>query len=183
MLDIRVTIENDKVVIAGLNALGQKINKAAQRGLTRAGAGIYGEAFKWLQGPARSRIHIFTQKKEYYKESGKRKRTQLRGLTDSLEARPGSYPVPRVTGHLLRMLNWLKPGETKAANNISFTAAQNEAIIYDAASYADTIFSGKGTSETYGPRDALKDGLEVFNMGAHIRQIMEEEIQRDLNVG
>lgn len=183
MLDIRVTIEGHKVVIDGLQKLGTQINKATRRGLSQIGKGVFGDAFYWLQGPSRSKTRIFTKNKEYYKtgdRAGMRKRTSSRGRAESLEAAPGSYPVPRVTGHLLRSLAWLKPGEAKSADGHTFYAGLDETVIYNSANYAADIFEGRGTSAAYGPRDALKDGLERFNRGDKIKEILEEEIRKEL---
>lgn len=188
MLDIRVTIEGHKVVIEGLQNLGTKINAATSRGLERIGKGVFSDAFYWLQGPSRSKTRIFTkkkgeEKKDYYQtgdRAGNRKRTSSRGRTESLEVAPGSYPVPRVTGHLLGRLAWLKPGEVKSAGSQTFFAFLNETVIYNSADYAEDIFEGKGTSAKYGPRDALKDGLARFNQGDKIQEILEEEIHKEL---
>ena len=179
MLNLNITIDGDKVLIEGLQRFGANINRPVRRGLERIGKGIFVEAFRWLQGPSRSQTRIFTKKEDYYK-TGKRKRTSLKGRSESLLAAPGSYPVPRVTGHLLRMLNWLKPGETKTSGDMTFTASDTESIIYNAADYAENIFRGTGTSSKYGPRDALKDGLERFNQGGRIKQTIEEEITKDI---
>ena len=188
MLDLKITIEGHKVVIEGLQKLGTKINAATRRGLERIGKGVFDAAYYWLQGPSRSKTRIFTkkkgeEKKDYYQtgdRAGKRKRTSSRGRTESLEAAPGSYPVPRVTSHLLGRLAWLKPGETKSAGGKTFFAFLNETVIYNSADYAETIFEGKGTSAAYGPRDALKDGLNRFNQGNKINDILEEEIHKEL---
>lgn len=199
MLDIRVTIEGHKVVIDGLQKLGTQVNKSVRRGLERIGKGVFEGAAYWLRGPSRSRVRLFTKrthedKKDYYQtgeHAGKRKRTSSRGRTESLEAAPGSYPVPRVTGHLLQRLAWLKPGETQSVGGRTFFAFLNETVIYNSADYAATIFEGMQynrhtktwSKQEWGPRDALKDGFERFNRGDKAKEVLEEEILKDIKTG
>ena len=167
MLDIRVTIEGQKVVIEGLQKLGPKINAATRRGLERIGKGVFGQAYYWLSGPG----SVFENRTS---KSGKQYRKKV---ADYL---PGGYPVPVRIGHLRGRLAWLKPGEAKSADGQTFFAFLNETVIYDSADYAEDIFEGKGTSAKYGPRDALQDGLARFNQGGRIKDILEEEIQKEL---
>lgn len=170
MLDIRVTIEGDKVVIAGLQAMGPKIDKAIKRGLTRSAKGIYDDAFQWLSG-AGGVYETRTSKK-----SGRQYR---RKIADTVR---GGYPVPVRTGHLRRMLNWLKPGATKQTERQTFTAGPFESVVYNAAQYSEAIHEGKGTSARYGARPFLTDALKRFNQGDQIKQILESEIGRDLAI-
>lgn len=95
---------------------------------------------------------------------------------------PGGYPVPVRTGHLRRMLNWLQPGQSKTdTGGATFSAATNEAVVYDSAVYADWIHEGKGSSAKFGPRQFLYDALERFNVGDQAKRILEEEVQKDID--
>ncbi len=85
---------------------------------------------------------------------------------------PGAYPVPVVTGHHRRMLDWLKPNARKG----SFAAGKFEAIVYNSAIYAGAIHQGLGSSSKYGARPAITDGFERFNRGGKLAQIAVEEI-------
>lgn len=164
MLDIRVTVEGDKVVIAGLQAMGMKIDKAIKRGLTRSAKGIYDDAYKWLSGPG-SIYETRTSK------TGKQYRKKIADIL------PGQYPVPVRTGHLRRLLGWLKPGASKTTEGMTFTAGPFESVVYDAAKYSEVIHEGKGTSARHGPRPYLADALKRFNQGNKIKHILEEEIR------
>lgn len=170
MLDIRVTVEGDKVVIAGLQAMGPKIDKAIKRGLTRAAKGIYDNAFRWLSG-AGGIYETRTSKK-----TGKEYRRKVASIL------PGQYPVPVRTGHLRRMLNWVKPGASKSAEGLTFTAGPFESVVFDAAKYSEAIHDGKGSSSQYGPRPFLTDALKRFNQGDGIKNILESEIGRELTI-
>ncbi len=153
MLDLKVSIENDKVVINGLEEVAQELPNAVRRGLHRIGGGIYQEAFHWLSGPGA-------------------KKSNIPG---------GGYPVPVRTGHLRRMLDWLAPGESKTGDAGTFSAGGGEAVIFDSASYAPAVFLGLGSSKSYGPRDALRDALYIFEHGGNIERVMDEEIRRAIN--
>lgn len=168
MLDIRVTIDGDKVILEGLQNFMVEFPGAIQKALTRMGKGVYNEAFKWLQGGSRSRVKMFTKKG---------KRAQLRGKADLLNARPGSYPVPRVTGNLLHLLNWLMPGASKTTGGITVTAGPFESIIYNSAKYSESIHEGRDTSSKYGRRPFLDDGFKHFNQGNKVVLILNQEIE------
>jgi hypothetical protein len=175
MLDIKVTIENEKVVIAGLEKLAKEIPGAIRRGLERSAVGIYRAAFNWLSGPARSQVRL--------RDTDKHKKSRLRGQSDLLGARPGGWPVPRITGHLREELAWLSPGQSKAGDLGTFTAGDDEVVVFDSASYAPAIFLGLGSSRAYGPRDALRAALDQFNHGGNIQKVIEEEIQKEIDKG
>jgi len=51
VLDIRVEIHGDKVVMAGLQRLEQRIPRAIDRGLRRSAMGIHRAAYDFLSGP------------------------------------------------------------------------------------------------------------------------------------
>jgi len=126
---------------------------AIKRGLRRIAAGIHAIAYQWLSGPGAKKSYV----------SG------------------GGYPVPVRTGHLRRMLDWLAPGDSKSGDIGAFTAGDDEVVIFDSASYAPAIFLGRGSSDKFGPRDALRDALDYFNHGGQIQQILGEEIRKEIN--
>ncbi|MDH4100602.1 MAG: hypothetical protein OEV28_08500 [Nitrospirota bacterium] len=108
--------------------------------------------------------------------SRSKKKIASRGQSSSLDARPGAFPVPRLTGHLARMLDFLDPGQSKSAEGHSFTAGALEAAVFDSAEYADIIHEGRGSSAKFGERPFLTDALESFNRGDKIKQIIEDKI-------
>jgi hypothetical protein len=171
MLDIKVSIENKEVVIQGLDKLGFGIDIAATKGLQRATVGIFGIAFQWLSG-AGGQTRTYSRE---WSAGGEIRRKKKYG------AAPGGYPVPVRTGNLRRLLNWLWPGESKSGDAGTFTAGPDEFVIYDSASYAAAVFLGRGSSAPYGPRDALRDALELFNHGGMIQQLIGEEITKEMN--
>ncbi len=153
MLDLKVSIEGDKVVINGLDRIAKELPNAVKRGLKRSAVGIFDHAKQWLSGPGAKASNIPR----------------------------GGYPVPVRTGHLRQSLDWLAPGESKSGDIGTFTAGEDEVVIFDSASYAHVIFLGLGSSKAYGPRDALKDALDLFNHGANIQRVIEEEVRKELN--
>lgn len=184
MLDVQVTIENEQVVVKGLQRFAEQTPAAVRRGLMRVAAGTHREAMDWLSGPGRTKMRL-TNRGAVIHEDGRitKRKTRLSGQTSQLGARPGSYPVPVLTGNLRRMLNWLSPGQTKSGEAGTFTAGDMEVVVYDSAAYADVIRSGKWTSKGFGPRPFLEDALTRFNEGARIKQILEEEIQAEIEKG
>lgn len=152
MLDITVTIEGQKVVIAGLDKLATGLQGAASRGLERAAIGIHRSAHGFLSGAGAKKSNVSS----------------------------GGYPVPVRTGHLRRSLNWLKPGESKTGPAGTFTAGQNEVVIFDSAEYANVIHEGLGSSAKFGPRRYLTDALEQFSAGDRIKRTIEEEIEKEI---
>ena len=159
MLNLSATVQGDKLVISGLNELAADLSGAIDRGLERGAKGIHRSAFEWLSGPG-SQV------------------SRKKGVSGSAA---GSYPVPVVTGNLRRLLDWVKPGESKSTETGSYTAGQHEIVVYDSAIYADPIFEGRGSSAKFGPRNALVDGFNQFNQGDQIVHILEEEIQKDID--
>ena len=170
MLDIQVDIQGEKVILNNLQSFADTLPKAVQRGLTRVAKGIHREAYEWLSGAGAKASNVPS----------------------------GGYPVPVRSGHLRGHLNWLKPGETKAATEPSplaesdsgkdpgflvdgsFTAGDMEAVIYDSAIYSKAIHDGAGSSAKFGPRPFLVDALERFNKGSRIEEIMAEEIETEI---
>lgn len=184
MLDIQIKIEGDKVIIEGLNKIAAEMPGAINRGLQRVAVGIDRAAFDWLLGPGAKGK---TEGAVY--SDIKTRKLKLKGqkwTPQNIAA--GGYPVPGRTGHLKRSLDWLHPGATKSVTRHgekhdvgSITAGPNEAIIYNAAEYANVIHEGRGSSAKFGPRRYLTDALERFNQGARIKKIMEEEIQKEID--
>lgn len=163
MLDLKVTIEGDKVLIAGLQRLQKEIPNVIRGAIFKVAQEIHREASENLKGPGRKSV---------------RKRTRARGQFDLLGARPGSYPVPVLTGHLRRSLDFVKPGESKTSNGITFRAGKFEAIVYNSAEYANVIHEGKLSSAKYGRRPYLDDAVKKVN----IQGILEAEINRFLKI-
>lgn len=184
MLSIRV--EGTRVVIDGLNQLAAEMPKAVDRGLVNIAKGVYSDAFKWLSGPGRTSVRLTNRNRvkwsdiETRKTKSRNNKTSRRGQFDSLEARPGSYPVPVQTGNLRRLLDWLKPGESKTGAVGTFTAGKNEVIIYDSAQYARVIHEGRASSAKYGARRFLTDAFARFNSGGKVVQTIETEIQAEI---
>jgi len=182
MLDVQVTIQNDQVVIRNLQRFANQMPTAVKRGLKRVAAGVHQDATAWLSGPGRSKMRL-TNMGALIHENGRitKRKTARRGQSDLLGARPGSYPVPVMTGNLRRMLNWLSPGDSKTGDAGTFTAGPMEVVVYDSAAYANVIAKGKWTSAGFGTRDFLGDALTKFNEGARIKQILEDEIQQEIS--
>ncbi len=152
MLNVRVIIDGEAVE-RSLKSLAERFPDAVNRGLERMAVGIYGLAGQWLNGPGA-------------------KKSNIPG---------GGYPVPRRTGHLWRSLIMLGPGESKSGDVGTVSAQNNEFIITDTASYAPAIFLGLGSSAKFGPRDALRDALDLFNHGANAEMLIGQEIQKEIN--
>jgi len=174
MLNLKVTIENDKVVVQGLQDLARQFPVAIKRGLRRSAAGLYAIGCQWLSGKG---------------GAGKKQRSDYTGFTkksgEAVSFRSfhtsGGYPVPVRTGHLRRSLDWLAPGDSKSGDLGTFKAGDDEVVIFDSALYAPAVFLGRGSSEKFGARDALRDALELFNHGGQIQQILGEEIRKEIN--
>lgn len=184
MLDVRVTIEGDRLTVANLAALAERFPKAIIRGLKRIAQGIHREAYGFLSGSGRTPIRLTNRGAIIGSDNSiTRQKTRLRGQKSDLGARPGSYPVPVVTGNLRRMLDWLDPGQSKSGTAGTFTAGSMEIVVFNSAAYASAIHGGLFSSSGFGPRPFLTDGLKRFNEGARVKQIIEEEIQREIDMG
>lgn len=173
MLDIQIKIEGDRVIIDGLNKLAAEMPKTIDRGLARVAKGIHGEAHAWLSGAGGASKKVRTDYVGFIKKSGEK--AMFRSYAGA-----GGYPVPVRTRNLRRMLDWLKPGESKQGEAGTFTAGPHEVVIYDSAEYANVIHEGKGSSAKFGPRRYLIDALEKFNQGARIASILQEEIVAEI---
>jgi hypothetical protein len=181
MLDISVTLEGDKVIIEGLAQFAQELPGAITKGLTRTAVGVYNLAYRFLSGAGAKGI----SKQVTSKKTGKK---YLKWQKQSIPA--GGYPVPVRSGWLRQMLDWLKPGESKTVASFSemgsrtthsggtFTAGENEVIIYDAAEYAHSIHEATGSSAKYGRRPFIVGAFEMFNQGGHIKEVLMEEINK-----
>lgn len=146
MLMIRCDIQNEKVILSGLDTLADRFPAAVNTAFTKAAKLTAKYANHWLSGA---------------KEPA------------------GAYPVPVKTGWLRRMLNWLKPGETKAIDGETIVAGDMEAIVYDSAAYATTVFLGKGSSAKFGQRNAIIDAFKQFNggdAGNKLGELLDKEI-------
>jgi hypothetical protein len=171
MLDTRITVQNERVVIEDLRRIGAGFKPAGLRAVRRAAAGIYSIAYQWLSGAG-------GQTKSYSREwsaGGEVRKKKKYG------AAAGGYPVPVRTGHLRGMLAWLSPGESKSGDVGTVTAGADEFLVFDSASYAMTVFEGMGSSKEYGKRDAITDAFEYFNHGGQIQQMVSEEMRKELN--
>lgn len=155
MLDIRATVKTD--ADRRLLRFSAKIPGAASEGLRDAAEGTFRIAAELLSGPG----------------SKKCRKKKASGST------PGSYPVPVLSGHLRRMLGFVPPGETKASNGISFTARSNEAIVYDAARYAEVVHEGKRSSEKYGKRRFIVDAFLRFGGVGSVEESVMREIDNE----
>jgi len=168
MLDLQVTIQGEKVIIEGLNKLADEFPQAIIKGITRSAISIYQQAYQWLSGSGAQGTS-----KEVTSRTGRR---YLKWQKVSVAS--GGYPVPVRTGWLRRMLNWLKPGESKTGEAGTVQAGPNEVIIYNAAAYGTAIHEGLGSSKKFGPRKFLTDAFEMFNRGLGLQMALSDEIQK-----
>ena len=163
MLNISVTIENEKVILEGLEGFSEDIRtKAIPEALREIASGTAREAIRFLEGPKRG---LKTVKA---KGSGRQRATP--------QGEAGGYPVPRLTGNLHRLLQWLGPNRTTESEGKSFTTGPMDAVIFNSAEYANVIHDGTGTSAKYGARPFLNDAFEAFNSGERAKKIVEEKI-------
>jgi hypothetical protein len=161
-------------MLEGLNQLAANMTQTTNKGSIRVAKGIYREANVWLSGAGGASKRVRSDYTGFTKKSGQA--VSFRSYQGA-----GRYPVPIRAGNLKRLLDWLEPGQTKQGEAGTFTAGPNEVVIYDSAEYADTIHEGKGSSAKYGPRPYMTDALEIFNTGSLIRQMVDEEIQKEID--
>jgi len=183
MLNVKITAENNKVILDGLQQLGDNYKPAAMRAMERAAVGIYDYAYRWLSGAGGAGKK---KRRDYIGFTKKRSGTDEHSLTGQVvEFRSyidsGGYPVPRRAGHLRRMLDWLGPGQSKSGDAGAVTAGENEFLIFNTASYALAVFEGLGSSAKFGPRNALVDAFELFQHGGQIQQLIGEEVRKEIN--
>ena len=180
MIDLHVTVEGDKALISGLEHAAAGIPKATTRGLSRIVKGVHGGAHDYLSGPGGAGKEQRRKPDEGERAGFKNKTTGAKVQFDLFEG-AGAYPVPVRRGNLRRLLAYVEPGQTKTgANGASFTAALDEAIVYDSAEYASVILNATGSSEKFGPRDYLTDGYNRFDEGDRVVKILEEEIAKEM---
>jgi hypothetical protein len=140
---------------------------AVIRGLTRSVREAHAEGTRLLSGPGRKRV-----RSRSYRGKGP---TAARGQFDMLGGEAGSYPVPVITGHLRRSLGFVEPGRAKVAGGLVFRAGKLEAVLFDAAEYADVIAQGKLSSARYGPRPYMRDAIGKVNTARNV----DRELQRE----
>jgi hypothetical protein len=178
MLDIKVTIHGDKIVIENLQQIAKGLPNAIDRGLSRVATDIHRRAFDFLNGAGSKGLsrEVTSKKGTKYLKWEKR--------TSPISA--GGYPVPIRTGNLRGRLNnahdslmaFLHPNESRTVGGNTFTTGDHEAMVFNAAEYAGVIHDGRGSSAKFGPRRFLTDALEAFNSGGKIKAVMEEEIEK-----
>lgn len=171
MLDLKVEIDGNKVVVEGLQRFAKRIPGAIQSGIDRVGRGIFVEAHKLLSGAGAKGTST-----ESTSRNGK---TYLKWNPQNVS--PGGFPVPVRTGNLRNHLDLLLHGQTKSDDRASFSAGPFESIIFNSAPYSRVIHEGLGSSSKYGPRRYTTDALSAFNEGDRIRKILEEEIMKAKN--
>jgi hypothetical protein len=163
VLDIRVEL-------TGADEAGRELRRIPRDALQSC-LGIivqksHREALRLLSGPGRT-----PARSRRYRG---RQATRAGGQFDMLGGKPGSYPVPRLTGNLARLLDFVKPGQVKVARGIVFRARQDEAILFNAAQYANVIHQGTGSSARFGKRPFLTDGFRKVPS----QRVLEQEIRR-----
>jgi len=188
VLNLRVSVDGDKIVIHNLQGFTADLREAVHETLAEDIApGIFNEAFLLLSGAGGLNVYedrISKKGNAYRKKVGSNveeytgfTRQSGEDVTFKKYAGAGAYPVPIRVGWLRRQLNWLKPGQSKDG----FFAGDLEIIEYDAAQYARVVHEGYGSSAKFGPRRYLTDALERFNKGARIAGAVEEKIQQKLD--
>jgi hypothetical protein len=177
MLALKVTVQGDRVVIEGLQQIAAEMPKAVGRGLSEIVMTVHRIALQWLSGPGRSQMAPITR----HKTLKDLDRPNTRGQFDDLGARPGSYPVPVITGNLRRLLDWIGPNKSKAGNGASFTTGPMEAMLYDSAEYSSVIHGGTGSSAKFGPRAFIDDSFDSFNAGAGPVTVLDRHIQEEID--
>lgn len=182
MIIVQSVLEGEKQLLHEADRIATGSPRAVLRGLETSARGIFDESFKRLTGPGRPSVRLRNTRAEFHAARGivRSGRTRLRGQSSMLGARPGSYPVPTVTGNLRNHLDWLGPGETKRGEAGSITAGQNEFILFNSAAYARVIHDPKPgeSSHRYGRRPFLDDGVKDYGFG-RIRQNIEAEVARE----
>jgi len=125
-LDLQVTVQGDRVVVANLQRYARELPHAVDRGLKRIVRGLYGIAQYWLSGEGGAAKDMRTDYAGFANKSGQD--AMFRSFKGA-----GGYPVPVRTGHLRRMLDWLDPGESKSGEAGTFSAGPQEVVLFDSA--------------------------------------------------
>jgi len=158
---ISVSMEGGKVLIEDLERYSVAIKEKAMPGaLSIVAEGIAKEAQKLLRGPKRGVKTVIAKK------SGRQRAV---GRNPQLA---GGYPVPRMAGNLLHLMDWLKPNHSKGA----FSTGPFEAVVFNSAEYARVIHQGTGSSAKFGERPFLDDAVMAFNESVGIKKVFEEKI-------
>ena len=143
---LTITVKNDKIILEGLRQAAEDMPGAVKKGLSNVAIGVNNVAFDWLSGAGKGDVAA------------------------------GGYPVPVRTGHLRRLQNWLKPGQSKSGEAGTFRAGAMEVLVYNSASYARSIHDGLGSSGKFGRRPFLEDGFKQFNEGDQVVKTIQTEI-------
>ncbi|WP_305046330.1 hypothetical protein [Geoalkalibacter sp.] len=149
---ISIQVRGDRVLIDDLGDMASQAPAALRKGLRRIAEGAHRHAFDWLSGAG----------------------AQASGVA------AGGYPVPVRTGHLRRSLDFIGPGETRAAGGEVWRTGDLEAVLFDSAAYSGAIHDGTGSSRKFGPRAFLVDGVESFDRAEGIVAVLEDELDRSL---
>ena len=164
MLNISVTIENEKVILEGLEGFSEDIRtKAIPEALREIASGTAREAIRFLEGPKRG---LKTVKA---KGSGRQRATP--------QGEAGGYPVPRFPV-ICAYYEMARPNRTTESEGLSFTTGPMDAVIFNSAGYASVIHEGMGTSAKYGERRYIDDAFEVFNQGDKAIGLITEKSPR-----
>lgn len=87
-------------------------------------------------------------------------------LAGSLDAPPGSYPVPNRTGNLFREQDW------------EFGGNRRTAFVFNRAAYALQIHEGKDGSARHGRRPFLDDAVAKVDILGNTQQAVRRSIFR-----
>jgi hypothetical protein len=181
MLEIRTNFTGLKRVESHVEQIGKAYPSAARKGLRRIVRGLHALSLAKLSGSggAGRKAQIVGPSRGFTKKSGETVnfKPQFSGA--------GADPVPTRTGNLRRLLGFVEPGQTKSFRESktgkgfsgSFHAGPMEAILYNSATYANTIHEGLGSSRKFGPRRFLVDALEKMKNG-EMAAIMNDEMEK-----
>ncbi|MCK5021374.1 MAG: hypothetical protein KAS32_30460 [Candidatus Peribacteraceae bacterium] len=150
LLGIKIKIDNDDITIEKLEAFDRLLSEEViPEILSVIGTDVLAAAVDNLSGPSKGVRTIKT------KSGAQRTEPINPGLA-------GDYPVPLYSGHLRRSMDIVLPGMSKAAGGDTFTAGENEVVIFNSAEYAGVIHEGGGSSEKYGRRAFLEDAINDY---------------------
>lgn len=184
MLVLRADFRGVEQARVGVQGAVDDFPGGVRKGLSRIVREMHREATGLLSGPGRTPMRLTNRGAvighgaDAHGKGGRviKQKSALRRQADSLEARPGSTPVPVITGNLRRLLDFVEPGRSKSTGFGAVTAGNNEAVLFDSAAYAEAIHEGKFSSAKYGPRRFLIEALQRVNQGAGMVRAMEDEI-------
>lgn len=154
MLSISATLENDKVVIEGLQDLAEDVPHAIRIALAKGAKETHRESFEFLSGAGGGAgwypVPVQTG--------------HLRRLLDWL--------APQKTP------GWTAQAKAKSVNGLDYATGDMEAMVYNSAAYSRSIHDGTGSSEKFGARPFITDGFERFNQGNKLAEITNQEIEK-----